>query len=232
MSYVPNEKYRNMFGVERSGYGMERVDLYLAQLEVAFKKIREDNRTLKRELSERELAERENPQPQYISVQAGEEANLLREQLVQQQQVAELAQQQTADLHQQVLVLQEQNRLLYEQAQVQAQPSEALLTQVSALRNEADELRRQLRQPAAATSSALEEDVHSVIGKVLVGARQQAEETLRTAQEQAEQVALEAHNYVEQLRGERDYVYGQLEEISVRLRKVLRSDEIAVAEIQ
>jgi len=50
--YVPNEKYRNMFGVERNGYGMERVDLYLAQLEVAFKKIREDNRNLKRELSE------------------------------------------------------------------------------------------------------------------------------------------------------------------------------------
>ena len=51
--YVPNEKYRNMFGVERNGYGMERVDLYLAQLEVAFKKIREDNRNLKRELSGR-----------------------------------------------------------------------------------------------------------------------------------------------------------------------------------
>jgi len=51
-NYMPNEKYRNMFGVELNGYGCERVDLYLAQLEVAFKKIREDKRSLERKLAD------------------------------------------------------------------------------------------------------------------------------------------------------------------------------------
>jgi len=148
--YVPNEKYRNMFGVERSGYGCERVDLYLAQLEVAFKKIREDNRALKRDLAGQAAlagpAGQEAPQAQQgfsLFPPDSEMAAQLEQQgqYIMQLQ-AQLAEQQDRN-----------QRMGAQMAQMaQAQPgdpqaAEALMGQIAALRGEADALRRQLRNP-------------------------------------------------------------------------------------
>jgi len=235
VDYVPNEKYRNMFGVERNGYGMERVDLYLAQLEVAFKKIREDNRNLKRELSERTnvhpgLAPADNAalqQSEYyiaqLQSQLGgeqEQNRLLREQIMQEQDQARL-------LHEQMAELQAQIR----QFSAGQPMTEDLITQIQALRAEADDLRRQLsvqpRQPHYEAprpnmSAVLDDDLHTAIGKVLVDARQQAEETLEEARAEAEQITRRARQRVEELRGERDRVYNQLQGISFSVRNVLR----------
>ena len=234
--YVPNEKYRNMFGVERNGYGMERVDLYLAQLEVAFKKIREDNRNLKRELSERTNVHPGMPQADHAALQQQEyyiaqlqsqlggeqeQNRLLREQIMQEQEQARL-------LHEQMTELQGQIRQFGA-----GQPmTEDLITQIQALRAEADELRRQLRAPKPAPaayeaprpgiSAVLDDDLHTAIGKVLVDARQQAEETIQEAQAEAEQITRRARQRVEELRGERDRVYNQLQGISFNLRSVLK----------
>ena len=151
--YLPSEKYRSMFGVERNGYGMERVDLYLAQLETAFKKIRESNRELKRELAARQA--------------------------------------------------------------------------------EADELRQQLRFRAEAYSdaaayvesvypSASGEDKSGLIGKVLIEARLQAEETILAAQQQADLLTSGARKRAEELRAEQDRIYSQLQSMSYALRGLLR----------
>jgi len=240
--YVPNEKYRNMFGVERNGYGMERVDLYLAQLEVAFKKIREDNRSLKRELSGQPAV---HTQPMGL-VQPEHDAAMHA--AVQQQEAyiaqlqAQLGQEQEQSHHMQAQMaeMQEQNRLLLAKLgelsanQASAQPAaESLIAQINALRAEADELRQQLRRQAASTPAStlyqasaqagiLGEEQHSLIGKVLVEARQQAEETLRAAQQEADQLTRKTRQRVDELRAERDRVYSQLQGISFALRNVLR----------
>ena len=237
--YVPNEKYRNMFGVERNGYGMERVDLYLAQLEVAFKKIREDNRNLKRELSDRAAGgggAALSPDTSALEATIGQQ-----EQYIAQVQ-AQLAQEQ------------EQSRRLLEQLNElsMAPPpppmgtspaTEALLAQLNTLRAEADELRHQLRRqqqqqqqamPAAASAfapvyappPALEpEDKTNLIGKVLVEARMQAEELLRAAQTEADQLNNKTRRRTEELRAEYDRIYSQLQGIHYALRNVLRDNE-------
>ena len=235
--YVPNEKYRNMFGVERNGYGMERVDLYLAQLEVAFKKIREDNRNLKRELSERT-----NGHPGMLPAEANHAALQQSEYYIAQlQSQLSAEQEQNRLLREQIMQEQDQARLLHEQmtelqGQIRqfgaGQPiTEDLMTQISALRAEADELRRQLRTPPPsphyeaprpAMSAALDDDLHTAIGKVLVDARQQAEETIEEARAEAEQITRRARQRVEELRGERDRIYNQLQGISFSVRNVLR----------
>jgi cell division septum initiation protein DivIVA len=51
-AYIPNEKYRGMFGLDASGYSCERVDLYLGQLETAFKKLLEINDELKEQVEQ------------------------------------------------------------------------------------------------------------------------------------------------------------------------------------
>ncbi|MDR2753755.1 MAG: hypothetical protein LBB50_05555 [Oscillospiraceae bacterium] len=234
--YVPNEKYRNMFGVERNGYGMERVDLYLAQLEVAFKKIREDNRNLKRELAEQlqngrmgldglmqqdaqEPAPTQNPalaaqieqQEKYI---AHLQAQLAEQQAQNQRLLAQLSEQGDG---------QQQNQL----------HTEGLVTQINALRAEADMLRQQLRRQTAAgiagtgPISIMSDDIDSkskeiLIGKVLVETRAQAEETLRAAQQEAEQLTRDARRQSEALRAEQDHIYAQLQSVSYTLRNILR----------
>jgi len=253
--YVPSEKYRNMFGIERNGYGMERVDLYLAQLEVAFKKIREDNRSLKREFSAQ-------PQPQPAAPDA-----LMQQLTAQEQYIAQL-QAQLAE--QQELLAQ-----LNESSAPAPRQDEQLLTQMEALRAEADDLRHQLRRQAAAPSSAPQpqypaaprfdaqdaaaQDIREeVIGKVLVDARTHAEEIRHAAKLEAEQTLLAAKQHADQtvmaakqqanqtvagakqhadqtiaaaqqqvdaLRTEKERTHTQLQEISYALRGVLRLSE-------
>jgi len=232
--YVPNEKYRNMFGVERSGYGCERVDLYLAQLEVAFKKIREDNRNLKRDLAgqamgappqqaqqgfsifppDNEMAAQLEQQGQYImqlQAQLAEQQELARRQAAQMAQMAQAAQPQPGD----------------------PQAAEALMAQIAALRGEADALRRQLRTqsaPAAPAYQISEEEQQGLIGKVLVEARAQAEAMVNAARQEAELMTHRARQKVDQLRAEQERVHSQLQGISYGLRNVLR--ESAGAEYQ
>jgi len=229
--YVPNEKYRNMFGVERNGYGCERVDLYLAQLEVAFKKIREDNRSLKRELADQAAAAAQGnfslmPQPD------PESAHRLAEQ-----------QEYILRLQAQLGEAQEQNRLLAAQlggqnegmAMSQAisqQQAAALIAQISALRGEADELRQQLRMQSPMVPEARDEDKQSLIGRVLIAAQAQAEETLRNAQQEAEAATRKAQQQVDEqqaelqrLQGERQRVYSQMQGAYYALRNVLKDRE-------
>lgn len=210
--YVPNEKYRNMFGIERSGYGMEPVDVYLAQLEVAFKKIRADNRNLKREQSAREsmgiAAAGIAPAMARLPENAAQQL-AAQEQYIAQLQ-AQLAEQQHGYAEQQrrLADLTEQNHRLAAQLQeatTPARPDEQLLQQMEALRTEADELRRQLRRQvagqyqetprAAAADSDLRQDM---IGKVLVGAQAQAEEIRRAAQLEADQSVFAAKQSADQ----------------------------------
>jgi cell division septum initiation protein DivIVA len=213
--YVPNEKYRNMFGIERNGYGMERVDLYLAQLEVAFKKIREDNRSLKRELTERPQLPPMGAQPG--GMESGGMPYAAQEQYIAQLQL-QLAEQQ------------EQNQRLMAQfgeagllAPVQPQQTEDLMEQISALRTEADELRQQLRrQPAAPAYSPAEDNRQDLIGKVLVEARAQAEETRRAAKQEADQMIRKARQQVDDLRAEREKIHAQLQTTCYALRDLLR----------
>jgi small-conductance mechanosensitive channel len=214
--YVPNEKYRNMFGVERNGYGMERVDLYLAQLEVAFKKIREDNRGLKRELAEAGTAEAvmTPPPPQYAenTAEQAEMFQRLRTQLAEQQGL-------NAQLHAQ---LAEQNDL---RNRLQSQ-TESLMGQITALRGEADELRQRLRvQPAAPAyvEDPYEEDEkQQLIGRVLVEARATAEETVRAARQEADAILRKSRQRTEELRAEQERVFTQLQGVAYALRNVLR----------
>lgn len=223
--YAPNEKYRNMFGVQRQGYGMERVDLYLAQLEVAFKKIREDNRSLKRELAGREggvsllpnddpAANQPNPQQELYIVQ----------------------------LQQQLAAEQEQSRRLHEQlahaANAAAAPADSgeLHRQLQAAHQEIEYLRHQLNQQTTENTSGYEQDMHC-IAKTLVDARRQADDTLRCAEQDARRLAAEitsqaeqdaeatlqqTRHRVEQLTAERDRVFNQLQGISHAVRNVLR----------
>ena len=218
--YVPSEKYRNMFGIERNGYGMERVDLYLAQLEVAFKKIREDNRNLKREFSAQ-------PQQQQQPAAAPPEA-VMQQLAAQEQYIAQLQAQLAEQPEQGQLLLQlqaqlaeqrEQNRLLLAQMNEPGAPAhrqdEQLLVQMEALRAEADDLRHQLRRQAAAPSvqppqypaaprfdaqdlSASQDPREEIIGKVLVDARTHAEEIRHAAKLEAEQTMLAAKQNADQ----------------------------------
>ncbi|MDR3313945.1 MAG: hypothetical protein LBS96_05760 [Oscillospiraceae bacterium] len=223
--YVPNEKYRNMFGVERNGYGMERVDLYLAQLEVAFKKIREDNRGLKRELAEGGAAQGgliAPPQPEYAP-QPGE--HTAEQQELFQRLRAQLAEQQglSAQLHAQ---LAEESDL---RQRLQSQ-TESLMGQITALRGEADELRQHLRvQPGAAPVAPAyaeapydDEEKQQLIGRVLVEARSTAEETIRAARQEADVILRKARQRTEELRAEQERVYTQLQGVAYALRNVLR----------
>ncbi|MDR2525102.1 MAG: hypothetical protein LBC83_02740 [Oscillospiraceae bacterium] len=198
--YVPNEKYRNMFGVERNGYGCERVDLYLAQLEVAFKKIREDNRGLKHALAEGGAAQScGTPAPQPVSY-AGAESEI----------VAQLQAQ-----------LAEQNDL---RQRMQGQ-TENLMAQITALRGEADELRQRLRggaQGYPAEPGALEGGDAQLIGRVLLEARATAEETVRAARLEADGILRKARQRTEELRAEQERAYAQLQDIAYALRNVLR----------
>ncbi|MDR2687347.1 MAG: hypothetical protein LBB75_06305 [Oscillospiraceae bacterium] len=234
--YVPNEKYRNMFGVERNGYGCERVDLYLAQLEVAFKKIREDNRSLKRDLAAGQaLAPGQAPQAQQGFSLFPPDSEMAA-QLEQQGQYIMQLQAQLAEQ-------QERNqRLGAQMAQMaQAQPgdpqaAEALMAQMAALRGEADALRRQLRAQGAAGAplppayQISEEEQQGLIGKVLVEARAQAEAMVSAARQEAELMTHRARQKVDQLRAEQERVHSQLQGISYGLRNVLR--ESAGAEYQ
>jgi len=219
--YVPNEKYRNMFGVQRQGYGMERVDLYLEQLEVAFKKIREDNRSLKRELAGREggavFAQPNAPDPAAA-----------------QQQDFYIAQ-----LQQQLAVMQEQNHRLQEQLQAGAPAdSNDLRMQLHAAHAELEHLRHQANTPSydSINNSGYEEDLHC-IAKTLVDARRQADDTLRCAEQDAHRIAAEitgraeqeadamlqkARRRVEELTTERDRLFNQLQGVAYAVRNVLR----------
>ncbi|MCL2494521.1 MAG: hypothetical protein FWE98_02545 [Oscillospiraceae bacterium] len=239
--YVPNEKYRNMFGVERNGYGCERVDLYLAQLEVAFKKIREDNRSLKRGLSDQQMAAAQAGQQtqQGFSLYSPEN-NELALQLEQQGQYimqlqAQLAEQQDRNQRmgaQMAQMVPPQGQMM----QGDPHAAEALMAQIAALRGEADALRRQLlTQPPAPTvmpaaAAFSEEDQQGLIGKVLVEARAQAEELVRTAKQEADAMTYKARQRVDQLRAEQERVQSQLQGISYGLRNILR--ESAGAEYQ
>ena len=232
--YSPNEKYRNMFGVERNGYGCERVDLYLAQLEVAFKKIREDNRSLKRELSEQAMAA---PGGQSLFSQESEQAAQLEQQgqYIMQLQ-AQLAEQQERGQRLSAQLAQMSQLRQMGQAQPPADPqaAEALMAQIAALRGEADALRQQLRQQSAPAAPVIyqggEEEQQSLIGKVLVEARLQAEELVRTAKQEADAVTSRARRRVDELRAEQERVQSQLQGISYGLRNILR--EGAGAEYQ
>ncbi len=205
--YLPNEKYRNMFGVERNGYGCERVDLYLAQLEVAFKKIREDNRNLKRELTEQS--------PAYTGAASPREGELIA-QLEQQGQYIMQLQAQLAEQ-------QEYSRQMTGTLDINADnPNDALLVQIEALRGEADALRQQLRRQATGAPAVNEEEQQNMIGKVLVEARSQAEETLRNARQESDAMMRKARQKVEELRSEQERVQSQLQAISYGLRNVLR----------
>jgi len=226
--YVPNEKYRNMFGVERSGYGCERVDLYLAQLEVAFKKIREDNRNLKRELTEQAMGA---GQGQGFGLYQTE--NELAAQLEQQGQYIMQLQAQLAEQQERNQRLSGQMAQLQQMQPPAADPQamEALLAQLAALRGEADALRQQLRQQAAAPVVQMsDEEQQGLIGKVLVEARAQAEEMVRTAKQEAEAVTSQARRKADELRAEQERVRSQLQGISYGLRNLLR--ENAGAEYQ
>ena len=228
--YVPNEKYRNMFGVERNGYGCERVDLYLAQLEVAFKKIREDNRSLKRDLAEQVMAAPVGPAPQQqqgFSLFPPE--NELAAQLEQQGQYIMQLQAQLAEQQDRNQRLSAQLGHLSQMQQAQPgspQAAEALMAQIAALRSEADALRQQLRQqvaaPAAQVCQISEEEQQGLIGKVLVEARTQAEELVRTARQEADVMTRRARQKVDELRAEQERVHSQLQGISYGLRNILR----------
>jgi len=225
--YSPNEKYRNMFGVERNGYGCERVDLYLAQLEVAFKKIREDNRSLKRELSEQAMAA---PGGQDLFAQNSEQAAQLEQQgqYIMQLQAQLAEQQERGQRLSAQLAQMSQMRQLGQigQAQPPADPqaAEALMAQIAALRGEADALRQQLRQQSApaAMYQGGEEEQQGLIGKVLVEARAQAEEMVRTAKQEADTMTSRARRRVDELRAEQERVQSQLQGISYGLRNILR----------
>ena len=225
--YVPNEKYRNMFGVERNGYGMERVDLYLAQLEVAFKKIREDNRNLKRELSEGGGAAYGGAgdggangygvqgglgqQPSYEGLAEQQEMlQRLRTQLAEQQEL-------NAQLHAQ---LAEQNDV---RSRLQSQ-TESLMGQITALRGEADDLRQRLRMqpPAPAYMEPPSDEQQHLIGRVLVEARATAEETVRAARQEADAILRKSRQRADELRAEQERIYTQLQGVAYALRSVLR----------
>jgi vacuolar-type H+-ATPase subunit H len=214
--YVPNEKYHNMFGVQRRGYGMESVDLYLAQLEVAFKKIREDNRALKRELVNRE----------------GGAAFLPGDALTapQDHYIAQLQQQFAAE--------QAKTRQLQEQLHAVAAPADTgeLHGQLQAAHNEIDYLRHQLSQQPVDNTNHYEQDMQC-IAKALVDARRQADDTLRCAEQDARRIAAEitgkaeqeaeamlqkARRRAEELKTERDRIFSQLQGISYTVRNVLR----------
>jgi cell division septum initiation protein DivIVA len=239
--YTPNEKYRNMFGVERNGYGCERVDLYLAQLEVAFKKIREDNRNLKRDLSERALvAFAEEPRQAQQGFNIFPQENELAAQLEQQGQYimqlqAQLAEQQERG-HRLAAQLAQATQAAQAAQIAQLQPpgdpqaAEALMAQIAALRGEADALRRQLAQPAAPAYAVSEEEQQGLIGKVLVEARAQAEELVRSARQESDGMLHRARQKVDELRAEQERVHSQLQGISYGLRNILR--EGAGAEYQ
>jgi len=213
VDYVPNEKYRNMFGVERNGYGMERVDLYLAQLEVAFKKIREDNRNLKRELSGR------GPTAAPGAMGGAPQ---------QEQYIAQLQNQLRGE--------QEKNHHLHKQlADIKAHPAapgianEQLVTQLNALRSEADYLRQQLRQqPGAASAFAAPQnnqvnvDVQDIMSKILGEARQKAADITHEAQKEAEQIVRKARQRVDDLRAERDQICAQLQGITYSVHNALK----------
>jgi len=235
--YVPNEKYRNMFGVERNGYGCERVDLYLAQLEVAFKKIREDNRNLKRDLAEQTIAApvgpAQPPQPQGFSLFPPE--NELAAQLEQQGQYimqlqAQLAEQQERNQRlsaQMAQVAQMQSPQMGRAQPGDPQAAEALMAQIAALRSEADALRQQLRRQAAppampAAYQISEEEQQGLIGKVLVEARAQAETMVNAARQESDVMMRRARQKVDELRAEQERVHSQLQGISYGLRNVLR----------
>ncbi|MCL2446297.1 MAG: hypothetical protein FWD06_05980 [Oscillospiraceae bacterium] len=228
--YVPNEKYRNMFGVQRQGYGTERVDLYLAQLEVAFKKIREDNRSLKRELAGREGGA--------VLLPSDDSAAAQQQELY------------IVQLQQQLAAEQEQSRRLHEQlAHASTVPTPAatdsseLHRQLQAAHQEIEYLRHQLNQQANQQTSenngSYEQDMHC-IAKTLVDARRQADDTLHKAEQDARRLAAEitgkaeqdaeatlqsARHRVEELHTERDRVFGQLQSISNSVRNVLRDAE-------
>ncbi len=210
---MPNEKYRNMFGVERNGYGMERVDLYLAQLEVAFKKIREDNRTLKRDLAESAVPQGGlAPPPQAYEGLADQQELLqrLRAQLAEQQEL-------NAQLHAQ---LAEQSDI---RSRLQNQ-TESLMGQINALRNEADDLRQRLRMqpPAPAFIEPPEDEKQQLIGRVLVEARATAEETVRAARQESDAILRRSKQRTEELRAEQERIYSQLQGVAYALRSVLR----------
>jgi len=233
--YTPNEKYRNMFGVERNGYGCERVDLYLAQLEIAFKKIREDNRNLKRELSEQAGGP---PQPQGFSMFSPESelsAQLEKQGQYIMQLQAQLAEQQ--DRNQRLSGQLAQAAQAVQMAQMQQpaadpQVTEALMAQLAALRGEADALRQQLRQQQAAPIAVQlgEEEQQGLIGKVLVEARAQAEEMVRAARQESDTITTRARRKVDELKAEQERVHSQLQGLSYGLRNILR--ESAGAEYQ
>ena len=235
--YTPSEKYRNMFGVERNGYGCERVDLYLAQLEVAFKKIREDNRNLKRDLAGQGLVP-SAPAEQAQGFSMFPPESELNTQLEQQGQYimqlqAQLAEQQERARHLQGQLAQAiqaaQAAQLQQPSMQQPADAEALLAQLAALRSEADALRQQLRQqpavpamPAAPAVQLGEEEQQGLIGKVLVEARAQAEEMVRAARQESETMMRRARQKVDELRAEQERVTNQLQGISYGLRSVLR----------
>jgi len=235
--YLPNEKYRNMFGVERSGYGCERVDLYLAQLEIAFKKIREDNRNLKRDLSElsvqQELSQAAAPAQGFSFLppdneltaqleQQGQYIMTLQAQLAEQQERGQRLAGQLAQMSQ-----------LRQPGPGDPQATEVLMAQIAALRGEADALRQQLRQqaaPAAPVFQIGEEEQQVLIGKVLVEARAQAEEMVRAARLESDTMLQRARRKADELRAEQERVHSQLQGISYGLRSILR--ESAGAEYQ
>jgi len=227
--YVPNEKYRNMFGVERNGYGCERVDLYLAQLEVAFKKIREDNRSLKRDLAGQAMAAPAGQQAQQGYGLFPPDSEMAA-QLEQQGQYIMQLQAQLAEQQERNQRLGAQMAQMAQAAQMQQpggdpQAAEALMAQIAALRGEADALRRQLRTqsaPAAQVYQISEEEQQSLIGKVLVEARTQAEELVRAAKQEADNATYRARQKVDQLRAEQERVHSQLQGISYGLRNILR----------
>ncbi|MDR0530595.1 MAG: hypothetical protein LBG83_00810 [Oscillospiraceae bacterium] len=215
--YVPNEKYRNMFGIERNGYGMERVDLYLAQLEVAFKKIREDNRNLKQQLTELQQALPGSESAMQIAAQ--------------EQYIAQLQGQLAEQQEQNQRLLGQMSDAAYAAPQQQPQVDD-LMNQIAALRAEADELRQQLRrqaapqpgyqQPFVPFGESYADPRQDLIGKVLVEARQQAEEVKRAAKQEAEQSVGQARRQADTIRAERDRIYTQLQGISYALRSALR----------
>jgi chromosome segregation ATPase len=206
--YVPSEKNRNMFGVERNGYGCERVDLYMSQLEVAFKKIREENRGLKRDLANANYS-LQPPQPD----------------LEKERQLAE-QQEHILQLQAQLGELQEQNRHLLtqfsEQTHMQHQSS-ALLAQIAALRSEADELRQGLRLQSASpafSDPAQEEEKQRVIGRVLIEAQTQAEETVRKATQEAEAVTQKAQQRVNDQQIELQRLQADLQRLQAEHQRV------------
>lgn len=221
---MPNEKYRNMFGVERNGYGCERVDLYLAQLEVAFKKIREDNRNLKRELAEQNMSIFADQGSQNMFQQDNSELTAQLEQQGQyiMQLQAQLAEQQERNQRMAAQMTQMQQAVPMGEAAAQGNEA-ALLAQLAALRSEADTLRQQLRRQTTQSMNVMsEEEQQNLIGKVLVEARAQAEETLRTAKQEADSLTRKARKKAEEYRAEQERIHSQLQGISYGLRTILR----------